>query len=283
MAEVVKKQTAEIAVLDQSMLEADSGLGNKEVDQETLSIPFLKTNLSKQILEANRGAVSGDMYNTVTGEIYDRDKGIKVVPCVFQRRFIQWSPLGDEQSAPIAIYATKEECPTTERSKEDNKEYLTDGSGHYIEDTHQHYCLIVKTDDKGNYTGATDAVMIAMKSTSLKASRKWNSIISTRRKQKADGSMFIPPRFLYMYNLGTYMESGRKGDYFVWDMKLDNELSDVNLYNEAKAFALSVEQNTVEVKYEQDSGKETETPKTQPTNSVKPETEDKSNQDEMPF
>ena len=79
------------------------------------------------------------------------------------------------------------------------------------------------------------------------------------------------------------MESGRKGDYFVWDMKLDNELSDVNLYNEAKAFALSVEQNTVEVKYEQDSGKETETPKTQPTNSVKPETEDKSNQDEMPF
>ena len=253
MAEVVKKEQHQVATLDFSMVEADSGLGNKEVDQETLSIPFLKTNLSKQILEANRGAVSGDMYNTVTGEIYDRDKGIKVVPCVFQRRFIQWSPLGDEQSAPIAIYATKEECPTTERSKEDNKEYLTDGSGHYIEDTHQHYCLIVKIDDKGNSTGATDAVMIAMKSTSLKASRKWNSIISTRRKQKADGSMFIPPRFLYMYNLGTYMESGRKGDYFVWDMKLDNELSDVNLYNEAKAFALSVEQNNVNVKYEQET------------------------------
>ena len=249
MAEVVKKEQHQVATLDFSMVEADSGLGNKEVDQETLSIPFLKTNLSKQILEANRGAVSGDMYNTVTGEIYDRDKGIKVVPCVFQRRFIQWSPLGDEQSAPIAIYATKEECPTTERSKEDNKEYLTDGSGHYIEDTHQHYCLIVKIDDKGNSTGATDAVMIAMKSTSLKASRKWNSIISTRRKQKADGSMFIPPRFLYMYNLGTYMESGRKGDYFVWDMKLSDEVSNIALYNEAKAFALSVEQNNVNVKY----------------------------------
>jgi len=252
MAEVVKKEASQIVALDQSILEADSGLGNKEVDQDTLSIPFLKTNLSKQILEANRGAVSGDMYNTVTGEIYDREKGVKVVPCVFQRRFIQWSPLGDEQSAPIAIYATKEECPETQRSKEDNKEYLTDGSGHYIEDTHQHYCLIVKTDDKGNFNGATDAVMIAMKSTSLKASRKWNSIISTRRKQKADGSMFIPPRFLYTYNLGTHMESGRKGDYFVWDMKLDQELSDINLYNEAKAFAMSVETSTVTVKYEQD-------------------------------
>ena len=249
MAEsVVKKEQQHVATLDFSMVEADSGLGNKEVDQETLSIPFLKTNLSKQILEANRGSVSGDMYNTVTGEIYDREKGVLVLPCVFQRRFIQWSPLGDEQSAPIAIYSTKEECPATERSKEDNKEYLTDGSGHYIEDTHQHYCLIIKTDDKGKLTGATDAVMIAMKSTSLKASRKWNSIISTRRKQKADGSMFIPPRFLYTYSLGTYMESGRKGDYFVWDMKLDNELSNINLYNEAKAFALSVEQNNVDIK-----------------------------------
>ena len=280
MAEVVKKEQHQVATLDFSMVEADSGLGNKEVDQETLSIPFLKTNLSKQILEANRGAVSGDMYNTVTGEIYDRDKGIKVVPCVFQRRFIQWSPLGDEQSAPIAIYATKEECPTTERSKEDNKEYLTDGSGHYIEDTHQHYCLIVKIDDKGNSTGATDAVMIAMKSTSLKASRKWNSIISTRRKQKADGSMFIPPRFLYMYNLGTYMESGRKGDYFVWDMKLDNELSDVNLYNEAKAFALSVEQNNVNVKYQQEtsSAPKAEAPSAPPKAKV-----ETGEQEKMPF
>tara|TARA_R100000322_G_scaffold166740_1_gene133672 strand:- start:661 stop:1503 length:843 start_codon:yes stop_codon:yes gene_type:complete len=280
MAEVVKKEATQVAMLDQSMLEADSGLGNKEVNQDTLSIPFLKTNLSKQILEANRGAVSGDMYNTVTGEIYDRDKGIKVIPCVFQRRFIQWSPLGDEQSAPIAIYATKEECPVTERSKEDNKEYLTDGSGHYIEDTHQHYCLIVKTDDRGNPTGATDAVMIAMKSTSLKASRKWNSIISTRRKQKADGSMFIPPRFLYTYSLGTYMESGRKGDYFVWDMKLADELSNVSLYNEAKAFALSVEQNNVDVKYEQDTPSPTpEAPSAPP----KAKAEVKGAQENMPF
>ena len=280
MAEVVKKEATQVATLDHSMLEADSGLGNKEVNQDTLSIPFLKTNLSKQILEANRGAVSGDMYNTVTGEIYDRDKGIKVIPCVFQRRFIQWSPLGDEQSAPIAIYATKEECPVTERSKEDNKEYLTDGSGHYIEDTHQHYCLIVKTDDRGNPTGATDAVMIAMKSTSLKASRKWNSIISTRRKQKADGSMFIPPRFLYTYSLGTYMESGRKGDYFVWDMKLADELSNVSLYNEAKAFALSVEQNNVDVKYEQDTPSPTpEAPSAPP----KAKAEVKGAQENMPF
>ena len=45
MAEsVVKKEQQQVATLDFSMVEADSGLGNREVDQETLSIPFLKTN-----------------------------------------------------------------------------------------------------------------------------------------------------------------------------------------------------------------------------------------------
>jgi len=246
MATTLKKKATEVVGLDQSILEMDSGLGNKEIDQDTLSIPFLKTNLTDEILSGNRGAVKGDMYNTVTGEIFDREKGVLVLPCAFQRRFIHWSALGDDQKAPIAIYNSKADCPETERSKEDNKEYLKDGSGHYIEDTHQHYLLVCKPD------GTMDAVMIAMKSTSLKASRKWNSLISTRRKQRQDGSMFVPPRFLYLYKLSTYKESGKKGDYFVWDVKLEKELSNLNAYNEAKAFALSVEKGDVEVKHEQE-------------------------------
>ena len=47
------------------------------------------------------------MYNTVTGEIYNGTEGVLVLPCHFQRRFIQWSPLGDDQKAPIAIYEKK--------------------------------------------------------------------------------------------------------------------------------------------------------------------------------
>jgi hypothetical protein len=50
---VQKKQSDVVAqdanVIDMSMFAADAGLGNKEVDQESLSIPFLKTNLTKQI------------------------------------------------------------------------------------------------------------------------------------------------------------------------------------------------------------------------------------------
>ena len=42
MATTLKKKATEVVGLDQSILEMDSGLGNKEIDQDTLSIPFLK-------------------------------------------------------------------------------------------------------------------------------------------------------------------------------------------------------------------------------------------------
>ena len=77
------------------------------------------------------------------------------------------------------------------------------------------------------------------------------------------------------------MESGRKGDYFVWDMKLADEVSNIALYNEAKAFALSVEQNNVDVKYEQDSPStsKTEASSAPPTAKV----ESTGAQEKMPF
>ena len=249
MSNVAKKKPAEVVGIDQSIFENDSGLGNSEIDQAVLGIPFLKTNLAQPILDANVGSVKGDMYNTVTGEIYNGKLGVLVIPCHFQRRFIHWSALGDEQKAPVAIYDKASDCPKTDRIKKDqgdNKDYLLDGSGHYIEETHQHYVLVCKED------GTMDAVMIAMKSTSLKKSRQWNMLIQTRRKQRADGSSFQPPRFLYLYRLKTIMESNAKASYAVWDAKLEKELSNINAYNEAKAFAMSIEKGAVEVKHEQE-------------------------------
>jgi len=277
MSNVAKKKPAEIVGIDQSIFENDSGLGNSEIDQAVLGIPFLKTNLAQPILDANVGSVKGDMYNTVTGEIYNGKLGVLVIPCHFQRRFIHWSALGDEQKAPVAIYDKASDCPKTDRIKKDqgdNKDYLLDGSGHYIEETHQHYVLVCKED------GTMDAVMIAMKSTSLKKSRQWNMLIQTRRKQRADGSSFQPPRFLYLYRLKTIMESNAKASYAVWDAKLEKELSNINAYNEAKAFAMSIEKGAVEVKHEQEKE---DAPVAEPQAKTQQKVEEEPLQKDIPF
>ena len=45
MSNVAKKKPAEIVGIDQSIFENDSGLGNSEIDQDVLGIPFLKTKI----------------------------------------------------------------------------------------------------------------------------------------------------------------------------------------------------------------------------------------------
>ena len=266
MSEVAKKKTAEVVKIDQSIFEVDAGLGNSEVDSEVLSIPFLKTNLSNTIQEENRGCLKGDLYNTVDGQIYDGKKGILVIPCHFQRRWIQWSPIDDDQRAPIAIFEKASDCPPTERLKKDekdNKDYLLDGSGHYVEETHQHYVLICKDD------GTLDAVMIAMKSTSLKASRNWNALIKTRRFPKTDGTSFNPPRFSHIYRLNTVMQSNGTMSYALWNAKLEKQVSNINAYNEAKMFQQSIQKGEVEVKHEQEE--QASKPKPQPQTKVEEE------------
>ena len=248
---VQKNQSDVVAkdnVVDMSLFAADAGMGNKEVDQESLSIPFLKTNLTKQLRALHKGSSEGDIINTVTNNIYNGEEGIKVIPCAYQRRFIHWSPQGDENTAPIAIYTNKADCPKTERSKEDNKEYLTDGSGQYIEDTHQHYVLILNDD------GSTDVGMIAMKSTSLKKSKKWNSIIQGRSMVGPDGQPFNPPRCAYVYHLWTYLEEKSGYSWYNWEMKLEGQVSNKAHYDKAKLFASSVEKGDIDVKHEQEGG-----------------------------
>ena len=268
MSEVAKKKTAEVVKIDQSIFEVDAGLGNSEVNSEVLSIPFLKTNLSNTIQEENRGSLKGDLYNTVDGQIYDGKKGILVIPCHFQRRWIQWSPIDDDQRAPIAIFEKASDCPPTERLKKDekdNKDYLLDGSGHYVEETHQHYVLICKDD------GTLDAVMIAMKSTSLKASRNWNALIKTRRFPKSDGTSFNPPRFSHIYRLNTVMQSNGTTSYAVWNAKLEKQVSNINAYNEAKMFQQSIQKGEVEVKHEQEEQASKPKPQPQPQTKVEEE------------
>ena len=53
MSNVAKKKPAGVVGIDQSIFENDSGLGNSEIDQDVLGIPFLYTNLSSTILVAN--------------------------------------------------------------------------------------------------------------------------------------------------------------------------------------------------------------------------------------
>ena len=116
-----------------------------------------------------------------------------------------------------------------------------------MEETHQHYVVVLT---EGG--GATTA-LIAMKSTQLKKSRKWNSMIASRSMVGKNGP-FSPPRFGYVYRLKTVSEENSKGSWHGWEIGLEGQVEDINLYNQAKTFAKSIAAGDVQVKHSNEDG-----------------------------
>tara|TARA_R100001126_G_scaffold102451_1_gene86660 strand:- start:6889 stop:7668 length:780 start_codon:yes stop_codon:yes gene_type:complete len=250
---VAKKKETNISKFDVSMLEADAGVGVADMGQDDLALPFLKI-LSglDPLLDELDEAKRGDLYNTVSGQIYKGKDGVSVVPCAYQRRFIQWAPRGSGTGAPIAIFDTEVDCPKVERSKDDNKDYVVGGDGSYIEETHQHFVLIVGKD------GSAETALIAMKSTALKKSRKWNSMIASATVHGKNGP-FTPPRYGFVYRAKTVMEENSKGSWHNWELSRDKQIDDANLFRRAKEFAASITSGDVVVKHQnEESGNETD-------------------------
>jgi len=240
-----------VATLDESMFEADAGLGLENIGVEDLALPFLKV-LSRQdpTLDDLDKAKAGDLYNTVTNEVYPGKEGVLVIPCAFQKRFIQWAPRGGGSGAPLGIFGPGETRPITERSAEDNKDYVVGGTGDYIEQTAQHYVLLLS--GEGN-----ERALIAMKSTQLKKSRKWMSMILSRQMQGKNGTPFTPPMFSHVYRLTTVSQENSKGSWHGWEVSLEGKVTDINLYHAAKVFGESVDGGHIEVRHQQEAASET--------------------------
>ena len=237
--------TGEIVIFDASLFEQDAM--QEKLGQDDLALPFLK-DLSRQdpTLDDLPDAKAGDIYNTVTQEVYDGKEGIRVVPCAYERRFLEWVPRGQGTGAPINIYTPDQERPETSRDPDTNRDQVVGGDS-YIEETHQHYVLIVEGDK------AFSTALLAMKSTQLKKSRKWNSMIQSRTMM-GDKGPFTPPRYSHIYHLKTIAEENSKGSWHGWDISLDSQVKDMYLYQAARAFNETVTAGDVEVRHTTEAG-----------------------------
>ena len=242
---VTKKKSAELSVLN-DMFAEDAGAGLSELGSEDLAIPFLKP-LQKMSpeLDSLEGAKAGDIYNTVTKEIVKGSEGVRVINCAYQLSFIEWMPRGSGAGAPAAIYSAADQIPATERG-DDNKDYVVDGGGRYLERTAQHYVLIVDKD------GMTQQALLPMKSTQFKKSKQWNSAMRSLKIKGPNGKMFLPPRYAHIWKLETVPEENKNGSWHGWQISKESQIEDPDLYQEAKLFAESIQSGKVKVKHEQE-------------------------------
>ena len=242
MSEVTNKKENAVAAVN---FEADAGQG-LNMTQEDLALPFLKV-LGQLSPECNKrdakhveGAEPGMIINTVTNEIYDGVKGIDVVPVHYKRQHIEWQDRGESQGAPVKIYEAGDDLPSTTRDKF-NKDRLSNGN--YLENTASHFVVILGD--------SPTTALISMKATQLKVSRKWNSMMMGIKMQGKNG-LFTPPTYSHIYQLSTVQMSNDKGTWFGWDVSKVGPVTDKNLYDMAKTFAVSVGKGETEAKFNSD-------------------------------
>ena len=231
------------AVALTSTFESDADGGFNNMGQDDFALPFLRllTNVSPEVGDV-AGALPGMLYNTVTGELYDGKKGVLVVPTSYVRQYIEWAPRGSGSGAPLTVYpSTSDILSKTHRESGDNKDYLDNGN--YIENTANHYVMVLKD-------GVPSPALIVMKSTQLKKSRKWNSMMLSVKLSNSAGLLYTPPMYSQVYRLTTVGESNDKGKWFGWEVERVGSVEDPNIYAAAKSFAATINSGAVKVKLE---------------------------------
>src|SRR5210317_352132 len=241
MNQVTEKKSAPLPA---NMFEDDAAKGLGAIGQEDLALPFLKI-LGQLSPEVNKrdgkyveGAEPGMIYNSVSGELYDGVKGIDVIPCFYKLEYIEWKDRGEGLGAPVAIYDSSSDIMSKTTPDASYKDRLPNGN--YIEKTASHFVVVL-----GN---TPSTALIAMKSTQLKISRKWNSMMASI-KMKGKNGMFTPAFFSHTYNLRTTQMSNDKGTWFGWEVSKVGPVQDAAIYQQAKSFAESISKGDVKVKH----------------------------------
>ena len=243
-------QQKKSAPLPANIFEEDAAKGLGTIGQQDLALPFLKIlgQLSPEVIKRDgkyvEGAEPGMIFNSVTGELYNGVEGINVIPCFYKLEYIEWKDRGEGLGAPIGIYPSSSDILSKTKPDANYKDRLPNGN--YIEKTASHFVIILGD--------SPSTALISMKSTQLKISRKWNSMMSGL-KLKGKNGLFTPASFSHIYRLKTTQMSNDKGTWFGWEVSKVGPVTESSAYQQAKTFSDNISKGSVKVKHGEEKPK----------------------------
>lgn len=241
----VAKRPANTSLLPDELAAAAAALGQvglEDMTQSDRTTPFigLIQGLSPEIDPSKpkyiEGATVGDIFNTVTREVYkSRDGGIRVVPVVFQKLWTVWVP----REAGGGFLGSYADAELTKPIFVPGQAASYDGPTQVVE-TAQHWCLVEGKD------GAWAPAVISMKSTQLTTSRNWCTLMTlTSQKYNA-------PVFFRVYRLTSVSKQNEKGTFYNYKVE-DDGFSSLELVKLATDFRAMVRGGLVQADYTKSS------------------------------
>lgn len=193
--EVAKKDQTAVALDNRpDFLKNNSNRGSEEVGTGDITLPRisivqdLSPQLKKSKPEYIEGAEVGDMFNTITNELFK--DSVNVVPVYLQKQWIIWK-LRKQGGGFFGAFDSEQEAIKELPNLEGN------ANDYEVVDTDVHYVLLVDG-------GKIQEAVVSMAKSQKKVSRQWNTQIK----------MVGGDRFSRVYALGTTDDSNKNGDEY---------------------------------------------------------------------
>ena len=218
MNQVAQRKTTRVVASElDKMLEADAGVGLENITTEDMQIPFIRIiqALSPQLQKDDplyiKGAEQGDIFNTVSQEIYKQDEGVVVVPAFFEKKFLEFQLRSSGGGFVRELAADDKDITMT--SREGTIELLPNGNE--LVRTHQHLVIAQSAD------GTIAPSVLDMKKTQLKVSRRWNTLKNSARLP----SGALMPIYGTAWQLTTVLEANDQGKWFNYKLDRINDVT----------------------------------------------------------
>ena len=261
--EVEVKQESNVVAFDASILLEDAGTASENMTADDMLIPRLKI-LQAQSPQVNKadgaylkGAEAGQILDNVTGELFDGEKGITVVPVSYRKTYLEWTDdrklVKDHGLQPANLSM----CVQDDRGK------LRTPDGNQLSITAEYFIYVVAED------GSFSPAILSMSSSGIKKSKRWNSMINRLQVPHPSGqgkNTINPAMFWTAYNLTTTPEQNDMGSWFNWEieMKFDANSGGIiqnldqgqNIYLEAREFRKNIQSGEVKVQPDASSSDE---------------------------
>ena len=256
--EVAPKQSFSIAAASEDM--ADKGF--EQMGANDLALPFLKVlgQLSPQVTQGDPAFIAdarpGMIFNSVTQDLFDGQRGIEIVPCYYKLEYLEWPDRQEGANAPVNTYPADSDILSQTKRDEQNLDRLSNGN--YIQETASHFVLRVEDGQP------QETALMSMKATQRKKSKMWNSMMRSVKEKRSDGKGFYTPAmFTQRYLLNTVLEKNAKGTWYGWKISHVGPVQNQMTLDAAMGFYDSCMKGNVNVKYENESS--TAKPVTEPT------------------
>ena len=135
-----------------------------------------------------------DLQHSYKRSEYDGEAGVQVIPCAYQRQYIEWTDRGKGTVVLLSIFILQTVIYCQKQLVMIN-EKIDLSNGNYIEDTAKIIIVLVRGKSR-NYLGT---VLIAMKSTQRKKSKRWNSLMLGLKLKGANGFSLRRPIHTFTY------------------------------------------------------------------------------------